>query len=62
MDIDVKKEKLMNGEISIDDLAPEEIEQMKKIVKKEINSKKKELDKLNGKIKDMKTKIDNWSN
>ena len=62
MDMNSKKEKLLNNEISVFDLTDEEILEMKKNVKKELVSEKEKLDKLNKRIKDMKVKIDNWAN
>ena len=61
MDINEKKEMLLNQEISIADLTLEEVEQIKEIVQKELKMKKQELDKINQKIKEMKLKIDNWN-
>ena len=52
MNINEKKEKLINREISISDLSSNEVEKIKK----------QELKSLNEKIKQMKLKIDNWAN
>ncbi len=59
MNIKEKKEKLINNEIAISDLDSSELEQLKNIVKKDLDAKRLELSKLNEKIKEMKTKIDN---
>lgn len=62
MNMNEKKEKLINQEISVFDLTNNEVKQLKDIVRNDLEKKKKELDNLNQKIKDMKTKIDNWAN
>ena len=62
MNINEKKEKLINKEISISDLNSEEVEKIKESVKKELELKKQELDNLDKKIKEMKKKVDNWVN
>ena len=62
MDINEKKEMLMKDELSVYDLTQEEVKKMKKIIKKDIDKKRIELNEINNKIRDMKIKIDNWSN
>lgn len=62
MDINEKKEKLLNKEISVFDLSSEEVEQIKEDVQKDLKNKKNELVDLNKKIKSIKEKIDNWEN
>ena len=62
MEIDEKKEKLINNELLISDLTSEEVEKIKKSLKIDLNSRKEELINLNKKIKEMKIKIDNWAN
>ena len=62
MNIEEKKEKLINKEISVYDLSSEEVEKIKGSVKEELEKRKIELNNLNGKIKELKTKIDNWNN
>lgn len=62
MNIEEKKEKLINKEISVYDLSSEEVEKIKESVKEELEKRKIELNNLNGKIKELKTKIDNWNN
>ena len=62
MNIDEKREKLINKEISVSDLSSKEVEQIKNNVKIELEKKKIELNNLNCKIKELKTKIDNWAN
>lgn len=62
MDINEKKDKLLNKEISISDLTSDEVEKIKKSVKKDLEVKKEELNDINQKIKNIKIKIDNWSN
>lgn len=62
MNIDEKKQKLINKEISVSDLSLEEVEYLKNQVRKELNEKKDDLNKLNKNIKAMKNRIDNWAN
>lgn len=62
MDVNKKKEKLINKEISVYDLSSKEVEEIKEIVEKELEDKKNDLNNLNKKIKDMKVRIDNWQN
>ena len=62
MDIKGKKNKLINKEILVSDLNSEEVEKIKKSIKKDLDLKKEELSDLNKKIKEMKKKIDNWAN
>lgn len=62
MNIDEKKQKLINKEISVSDLSLEEVEYLKTQVRKELNEKKDDLNKLNKNIKAMKNRIDNWAN
>ena len=62
MNIDEKKQKLINKEISVSDLSIEEVEYLKTQVRKELNEKKDDLNKLNKNIKAMKNRIDNWAN
>ena len=62
MDIKGKKNKLINKEILVSDLNSEEVEKIKKSIKKDLDLKKEELSDLNKKIKEMKKKIDNWVN
>lgn len=60
--IDEKKQKLINKEISVSDLTVDEVEKLTKAVSQDLDDKKEELNNLNKKIKEMKVKIDNWSN
>lgn len=60
MNINEKKDKLIKNEISIFDLTDNEIEEIKAKLDNDIQKKKKELDTINKKIKNMKVKIDNW--
>ena len=62
MNIEEKKEKLIKKEISISDLNSNEVEVIKKSVKEELEKKRLELNNINLKIRNLKTKIDNWSN
>lgn len=62
MDIKGKKNKLINKEILVSDLNSEEVEKIKKSMRKDLDLKKEELSDLNKKIKEMKKKIDNWAN
>lgn len=59
MDIETKKEKLLKNEIFIFELNSKEVELIKNDVKKDLDMKKKELNDLNRKIKEIKNKIDN---
>lgn len=61
MDINEKKEKILNQEISIADLSLEEVEQIKELVQRDLKNKKQELNDVNQRIKEMKIKIDNWN-
>ena len=60
MNINEKKEKLINKEISISDLNSNEVEKIKKYIEEDLTLKKQELDSLNEKIKEMKNIVDNW--
>ena len=62
MNINEKKEKLLKKEINVSDLTSDEVNEIKKIVEKDLVSKKEELKNINIKIKQMKTTIDNWAN
>lgn len=57
--IEKKKEKLMNKEISVFDLTKKEVEQISQKVKEDLDEKKQELKDVNQKIKEIKVKIDN---
>lgn len=61
MDINEKKEKILNQEISIADLSLEEVEQIKELVQRDLKNKKQELNDVNQRIKEVKIKIDNWN-
>ncbi|MBR2289596.1 MAG: hypothetical protein IJ867_03060 [Clostridia bacterium] len=62
MSLNSKKRMLINEEISVFDLTPEEVAKMKKSFEKDLQNKKQELKEINQKIRNMKTRIDNWAN
>ena len=57
-----KKEMLLNDEISVFDLKVKEIKKLKESFADDLEEKNQELAKLNQKIRDMKTRIDNYAN
>ncbi len=61
MDIEERKEKLLKKEINISDLDSQEVETIKSSLKVDLASKREELKQINKKIREMKTKIDNWA-
>ena len=60
--IDMKKEMLLNDEISVMDLNEKEVKKIKESFEKDLEDKRQELSELNQRIKDVKVKIDNWAN
>ena len=60
--INEKKEKLLNKEITVADLTSNEVNEIKEMIKKDLASKQKELSDLNKKIREIKVQIDNWAN
>ena len=58
--VEKKKEKLINQEISVFDLTQKEVIKIKDSVENELDLKKQELKDVNQKIKEIKTKIDNY--
>ena len=57
-----KKEMLLNDEISVFDLKVKEIKKLKESFADDLEEKNQELATLNQKIRDMKTRIDNYAN
>ena len=57
-----KKEMLLNDEISVFDLKAKEIKKLKESFADDLEEKNQELATLNQKIRDMKTRIDNYAN
>ena len=57
-----KKEMLLKDEMSVFDLKQKEIKKIRESFEEDLEEKNQELSKLNQKIRDMKTRIDNYAN
>jgi hypothetical protein len=55
------KEKLINSELSVDNLTGNQVKILIKELENDLKTKQEELDELNKKIKDIKIKIDNFN-
>jgi hypothetical protein len=55
------KEKLINSELSVDNLTGNQVKILVKELENDLKIKQEELDELNKKIKNIKIKIDNFN-